>query len=240
MKGIVLHHEKNWTYVLDQDGIFHRVRGFGERSVAEEVELPLLSARRSRIIISAAAGIIFFLLGAFAAAFGASSYYLCVDVNPSVEVSFNAFNRFTSARALNPEGEIILEGLSLRGPPEQVLSGLLERIGEYEYITSSPDGKAEVFITVVGRDEKVCADIEQRLQPLLADAGRQNPVVLSSCDFKFRKQAESLGVSSGVLLWAERFREQNEEIPLADILEMPVGDIVEGVQSHDGSQQQLE
>ncbi len=240
MKGIVLYHEKNRTYVLDRDGIFRRVKGLGNRSVAEEVDLPFFLSRRFQVSVSVAASFIVLLAVAFAVVFGVSSYYLCVDVSPSVEISFNVFNLYRSARALNPEGEVILDGLDLRGPPERVVSDIVRKMNEFEYISDAPENGVKICVTVVGRNERACAAVEHRLQPLLDDAERQYPILLSSCDFELREKAEYLGVSSGVLLLAELFQENNEEIPLADILEMPVRDILKGVPPHDSASRQRE
>ncbi|MEY8391788.1 hypothetical protein AALA98_10510 [Lachnospiraceae bacterium 45-W7] len=41
--------------------------------------------------------------------------YVSIDVNPSVELALNRFDRVVSAKAYNAEGEELLEGLSLEG-----------------------------------------------------------------------------------------------------------------------------
>lgn len=231
MKGVILHHEENRTYLLGQDGIFRRIRRVRDRAVGEEIDIPFSLLHRGRLLVSVAAVIAMALIVVFAIAFGASAYYVCVDVNPSVELSFNIFHRLTGARALDAEGGVVLEGLTLKGGPEQAMDTLLAAINAYEYITNNPDGKPDVCITVVGRDKDARAAVEQRLMPLLADAGSQSNIFVGSCDLEYRERAESMGVSAGMLMWAERFREYNEEIPLADVLEMPVGELVDGVRS---------
>lgn len=41
--------------------------------------------------------------------------YLSVDINPSVELSLNRFNRVTSAEGKNQDGVLILQGITLKG-----------------------------------------------------------------------------------------------------------------------------
>lgn len=41
--------------------------------------------------------------------------YISIDVNPSIELALNRFDRVVSVTAYNPEGEEILQDLSLKG-----------------------------------------------------------------------------------------------------------------------------
>ncbi|MDR1736747.1 MAG: hypothetical protein LBR85_07780, partial [Oscillospiraceae bacterium] len=106
-----------------------------------------------------------------------------------------------------------------------VLGEVFARISRFEYADGSPGG-TETLVTIVGEDAGR-ARVELLVKPAIESLDREGPVILGSCGFAVRERARDIGVSSGRLLWADAFSERNQGIPLADILEMPIGELVD-------------
>lgn len=75
--------------------------------------------------------------------------YVSIDVNPSIELALNRFDRVLSATAFNKDGEAVLEGLSVKGKTyTQAIDQILACANMQSYLT----GEADLVFTVAAGD----------------------------------------------------------------------------------------
>ena len=110
------------------------------------------------------------VLAAFAALFvvlglgglyGVSTYpvsYVSIDVNPSIELSLNCWNRVISATAYNDEGVRILNTVSVKGMP---FESALETIVESETMAPYLEGDADMTVTIATGSQRREAQISE-------------------------------------------------------------------------------
>ncbi|MCI9448050.1 MAG: hypothetical protein HFH36_11830 [Lachnospiraceae bacterium] len=77
--------------------------------------------------------------------------YVSIDINPSIELGLNRFERVVSATAYNPEGEEILRGLSLKG---KRYTEAIDCVVESEAMGRYLAGKEELVLTVAAVDSQ--------------------------------------------------------------------------------------
>lgn len=104
----------------------------------------------------------------FVLVFGIESYlwiqmpvsYISIDVNPSIELALNRFNRVVSAEAYNEEAEQILKGLSLKW--KNYTEAMEEIVAEKEMNVYLMDGSELVFTVAAdgGRNDELKSGIE--------------------------------------------------------------------------------
>lgn len=86
--------------------------------------------------------------------------YISIDVNPSIELALNRFNRVVSAKAYNEEAEGILNGLSLKWKDyTEAMEEIVDGKEMNDYLTD----EAELIFTVVtdgGQNGELAAGIE--------------------------------------------------------------------------------
>ena len=86
--------------------------------------------------------------------------YVSIDVNPSLELALNRFDKVVSAAAYNEEGEEILQGLSLEG---KVYTEAIDEVIESEIMEQYLTKEAELVFTVAAegsREEELKAGVE--------------------------------------------------------------------------------
>lgn len=86
--------------------------------------------------------------------------YISIDVNPSIELALNRFNRVISAEAYNEEAEEILKGLSLKWKEyTEAMAQIVDGTEMNVYLT---DGSELVFTVAAdgGRNEELKSGIE--------------------------------------------------------------------------------
>jgi len=138
MRGIIAEINGKYAIILAQDGSFKKIRVLSHMAVGSEIDLdqPSENIKVTRLIskVSAIAAGALFILGI---GYGAYSYtvpysYVDVDINPSIELTVNIYDRIIKMEALNDDGKKILENrnlknTSLQSGVAQILSIALEQ-----------------------------------------------------------------------------------------------------------------
>lgn len=220
-KGIILEIEGRQAIVLTAGGDFRRVPlPSAAGTVGDEIDLPSLW---NRSVVSlwqrrvwwlapvAAVLIVVLLLPLWPwSKVNAATYYVSIDINPSLELTLNGRERVIEARGLNQEGQNLLTRLNFRGQPVAVvLRNLLQLAVEEEYLKS--DGAVVIAVTPAGKTlDQRAVQAAQRLQEegrqALAEKARQVPLQALTTTRTLRQEAQTLNLSSGryaVLLEAQ-------------------------------------
>lgn len=137
MRGIVAETNKKYAIILAQDGSFRKIKAAAYMTVGSEIDLnqPTGNVKVSRLMtkISAIAAAALFIMGI---GYGAYSYtvpysYVDVDINPSIELTVNVYDRIITTEALNDDGKKLLDNknlknLSLKAGVSQLLNTALD------------------------------------------------------------------------------------------------------------------
>jgi hypothetical protein len=114
MKGIVAELDGKKAVILAQDGTFIKIRASANMSAGSEVDInqPAANARVIRLAarVSSIAAAALFAVGV---SYGAYCYtlpysYVDVDMNPSVELTANVYDRIIKVEALNEDGKKLI------------------------------------------------------------------------------------------------------------------------------------
>ena len=144
MKGIVAEINGKYAVVLTQTGSFKRVKASHDMAIGKEIDISSLTENgkiaRSVIKITslAATGLLALGVGLGAYSYTLPYSYIHVDINPSIELTVNMYDRIIGAEALNIEGEELLSQNDLKN--EKVNTGvarLLNTAVQQGYLNSS-------------------------------------------------------------------------------------------------------
>lgn len=117
--------------------------------------------------------------------------YVSIDVNPSIELALNRFDRVVFAEAYNPEGEEILKELSLKGKKyNDALDAIVASDAMQPYLTRD----AELVFTVAA-DEQRERSLIHGVQHCLAHVGCDSHSV--GADLALVSAAHDCGLSLG-------------------------------------------
>ena len=135
MRGIVMEIKNGRCIVLKKDGTFAELRN-RSYTVGQEVSAPDPSVRKA---LSAAAC----LAVICTAALGYRLYYtptsyVYMDINPSVRLDLNCFERVIDVVALNEDAEVLLSHTAVRkGKPETCMSTIVSACQEQRYLNET-------------------------------------------------------------------------------------------------------
>ena len=138
--------------------------------------------KKFRLAVSLAAACLMLTVGGYACYFTPVSY-VCVDINPSVELSVNLFGRVVRAQGYNEDGARLLEdGGYTHAPVEGAVRALVEKAAAEGYLAG--DGTSVIAVTAESRSEKAAAKLQSAGETgvgLALQAAEQSAVVYADC-----------------------------------------------------------
>ena len=109
MKALVLEVEGKHAVVLNKEGEFIRIKNDGTFRVGYEIDVPIQTAGVSILTrIGQIAAVVVIMLGLSSGAYCYSTpySYVSLDINPSIEIQANIFDRIINVEGLNDEAKI--------------------------------------------------------------------------------------------------------------------------------------
>lgn len=125
-----------------------------------------------------------------------------IDVNPSIELSINTSDRVVSVRAVNPDANIILEGMDLTGATTKVaVNAIIGSMLQNGYLRTEKTDKILVSVTAKdeGKSEEIQKSVETNINEFLAACAVDASVITQNVveDKEVSGMAENLGISPG-------------------------------------------
>jgi len=155
--------------------------------------------------------------------------YLCLDINPSVELGINAFGRVVSILAYNEDG------FSLLRDNQYVNLSVVDAVGTLVHNAMKQgfiagDGSTVIAVTAESNREKAAAQLQSSGDSAAnstLSAGGISAIVYSDCtDLQFRKQAQDAGISPGKLRLIMILQTLDPSIAIEDYKNAKMTDII--------------
>lgn len=120
MKGIVMEVTGKYAIILTRDGLFKKIKAQPGMTPGVEIDTSMpckaAPARRPMYRIASIAASILLVLGSGSAVFSYNAPYSYVDfdINPSIGLTANIYDRIIKVEALNEDGSRLIEGRNLK------------------------------------------------------------------------------------------------------------------------------
>ncbi len=153
--------------------------------------------------------------------------YVSIDVNPSVELVLNRIDRVVSTAAYNPEGEELLDGLSLRG---KTYLQAIEQIAASDIIKKYLSSDEELVLTVAadGKKEQVLTAGVERSCRHIGHGSRS-----VSVDLSVAEQAHGNGLSIGKYSAYLQLSQYDESVTVEECRHMSMAQIHSRIIEHE-------
>ncbi|MFZ5596682.1 MAG: anti-sigma factor domain-containing protein [Bacillota bacterium] len=200
-KCIVLEVDKGTCTVLSADGQFRKVKARGDLSPGQEITLP---GRNTGVFRYALAACLMFIIFTALAwdrwMTPAVAAYVCLDINPSVELSLDRGNRVIDVSPLNDDGRDIISGLDLKGVDVGRAVGMLVNEAVVKnYIRPADVNTIATAVTPLdgGEREAVEQAIRESVQAVLDESGAKADIVVGEISPGQRDEAARAGLTPG-------------------------------------------
>lgn len=128
--------------------------------------------------------------------------YVSIDINPSVELGVNAFDKVVDVQAYNTDGEQVLESVDVEGDNvTEAVNEIVAAAEENGYVLA--DGSTVVSVTAETDDEELATELEEEAEAgateALEESGTTAVINKDNVALARRDEARELGITPGKL-----------------------------------------
>lgn len=244
MKAVIMEIERGYAVALTENREFIKIKDNGRLKIGYEVDVPcgagIKTGTWTRIASVAAAFLMVIGVGAGVYSYSASYVYVNMDINPSIELTANVFDRIIGARGLNEDGEKLLSlGKYSNRPLDEGIQDILKSAVDEGYINNESEANT-VVIAVSARNPKKAVQIsdtvENTAKAKLEEAKVQTEIIVEKATLQKVEDAKKHGISPGKLVLIEKLieadpelKEENVESIVEDKKEASVKEIMKSI-----------
>jgi hypothetical protein len=239
VKAVIVDIQAKNAVALNKNGQFIKLKSNRNMKIGTEIDIPERAGLNiySFTRMASAAAMFFVVMGL---GYGVYSYnspfsYIDMDINPSVEITANRYNRIIDIEALNDDGNKLINKESFKNKSlKEGLEGLLQNAIEEGYIKDNLDNA--VMLTVSSKNEVKAAEVENSIK-ITAEEGLKKVdkvanLVVEKVSIQRHEDARRIDISPGKLLLIERLQEVDSAIKLEDYKNAPVRDILKKINDY--------
>lgn len=241
MKAVVVEIKNSFAAVLSDDGCISTIKNNNyEIGQVVQTSNPIVQFSK-KIAVFAASAAAFVILGVGAWAYATPYTYVSVDVNPSIEYTVNRFNRVLTVKAMNDDGEEIINEISLddlkNKTIEEALLQTVNQITASGYFTRTMEGG--IVITTASKDDeaadKLATDLQLAVEAEISESEEDVIVEAYSVTLERVSEAKELGVTPGKLNLVEKLQASAADpttINVEEWLDRPVKEIMKATKEN--------
>jgi hypothetical protein len=228
VKAIVAEIDKKQMIVITENGDFLKVKRQMSAAIGDEIQLKqqkkYLSYKRLAGIAACFLACIFLSTGVYA--YYTPYSYVSLDINPSISLSLNRFERVISVNPLTEDAvSFIKETKNLKNQNiDKALSEIISSASDKGYIDEKTEN--QIMIVVSTKNPKEETKLEDTLTQIaameLSKVNESSEATVEKTTVEIYKTAVSNNVSPGKEILADKLREFNPEITDEEVEDMSV------------------
>lgn len=232
-KGLVLEVNDEYAILADSKGRFVRVKNKGGLQVGSEYEARGIFEIKKQIVIAVASLFLLSCIGGYGYTYASPKAYVALDINPSVKLTTNMYDKVIKIETLNEDAKIITKGLKIKNKDiKEVLKLLVASATENGYIVKDSDNA--IMVTATSEDETVTEEIlnsaEEAINEELEVKEVENAEIIKENTNQERfDEAERLGISPGKMNLLEKLKVESPDINADEYTDKPVKEIMKKI-----------
>lgn len=169
--------------------------------------------------------------------FNIPTSYVSVDINPSIMLSANSWDRVVKVEGLNKDAKEVISNLNLYGKDvSDAVNQIVNIATNLGYIDKNIDDNAILVSTYCDNTEKR-EQLQDRIHDNLNQSLNKNGIRLLIIDMELTeedaKKANDYGVSEAKILFVNKALEGNPELKFEDLIYMPTREIAKYIEGYE-------
>lgn len=159
--------------------------------------------------------------------------YVDVDVNPSIELTLNRFDRVIDARAYNDDGQYIISGVSIKHSGyDDALVALMEAMTEQGYFQDGGLVSVTLQTDDKSKETALLADIQTGVESYLSEHSQTASLDVFPVSGETRTHSHEAGVSPAKYIAIQELIEADPTASVESCRENTIGEIRRMTQEH--------
>lgn len=242
MKRVVVKVNNKKAIVLNSEGIFEEVKNKGYvvgQRIPDGLENrgKVMFLRRLAGIAVAACLLIAIVTGG-AYTYNKPTTVLSVDINPSIEIVANTFNKVIDFDAINKDAEGVLANVDIKGKEiEDAVQSIVEEATEQGFISNEKNNPVLIAVASEEQDksEKIRSDVRSVVERVLEERAQDAEVISDNVDLSKVEEAHNLGITAGKLNIVQKYVatiDEPENVDIEEWINAPVKDVISAINSN--------
>lgn len=150
-----------------------------------------------------------------------------LDANPSIELTVNKLGRVLSARACNPDAQLVLDGLELRNQSLQTAADAIVANMQANGYVSADANSILVTVEADKGDARLCGRLADAVESAQTDCGMESAVLAQVLedDPALEAYASAVGVSAGKAMLIRQISAQVQDLTGSELVGLPINDL---------------
>jgi hypothetical protein len=241
MKGIIAEIDGSKMIVIAKNGDFIKCKKLPNFNIGDEVNIPMVNMATvyKRMSVVAASFLIFAMLSTGVYAYYTPYSYVSVDINPSLELSVNRFEKVIGAHAFNEDAKKVLGAASdiKNKSVDAALAQIINTASDQGYL--QPETSNNVMIVVSSSSNKeeaaLAVKVSKASTEALSHLSSNYEVILEKTQMDNYKKAQKKNISPGRVILASEFKEVKPDIDEDQIIRMPLQQAIKQIEKKDDS-----
>lgn len=236
MNGIIAEIHNSYMIVITKKGDFIKCKKLPDFQIGDEVNIPktTMAAFYKRLSTVAASLIIFAMLSTGVYAYYTPYSYISMDINPSLELYVNRFDRVIGAHAFNEDAKKLIDAAKgiKNKDVDKALENILDSAAESGYLKENAENSVMFVVSSNNaKEEAVLADIVSNTSSeMLANISTDYEVILEKAKVEAYKKAKEGNVSPGKVILADKFNEVKPDLDKEKIKQMPLQQAIKEIE----------
>lgn len=165
--------------------------------------------------------------------------YVSIDINPSIMISTNVFNKVVKVESLNDSADRVIKDLNLYGKNVvDAVNEIVDNATNLGYIKEEAEDNAILVTTYCNNEQKrneLQEQIHNNINQSLNSKGIKSLIIDTELSEEDAKKANEYGVSEAKVLFVKKAIEQNPELKFEDLIYLPVREIAKYIEGYENT-----
>lgn len=233
MKALVMEINKDRMILMKSDSTFVNVKYMPGVNIGDEITVPEKQFYWRNVYksISVAAAIIMMLIGGLQVKTYYTPYgYMNIDINPSVELAYNKYERIIGIKGLNDDGEKIVQHIEdiKNKRIEEGVKNIVEAASNENYLIGESDNAImlSLYSPDSSKGDKLKEKVNNSVNVYLSSNNKKAELINETVTKEEIDRAALQKVTIGKLKLYEKVKQTNPNISLEEIKNKPVKEII--------------
>ncbi len=175
------------------------------------------------------------LIGGFLI-FNSPRNYVSLDINPSIMISTNLFDKVVKVEALNDDAKKIIEEENFYGKDvSNAINNIVKKATDLGYVDKNDDNVILVstYCDNEQKREKLQQSIHKNLDEKLNNNGIRSLIIDTELTEEDAKKANEYGVSEAKILFVKQAINQNPDLQFEDLIYLPAKEIAKYIDGYE-------
>jgi len=205
-----------------------------KRKIDSKIQKP----HKTNVLVMTFASLIFiFLLSGYIYLEKKEVSYVSIDINPSIVLSANRFDRVIKVEGLNSDAKKVLQNIDVKNEKLNVaVNKIVDEATRHGFLDPKVEDNAVLVTTYcndIQKREELQNDIHNSLRNNLMNRGIKSLIIDQELTEEDIKMANEYHVSQGKILFVKKAIEEHPELKLEDLIYLPIKEIAKYIEGYE-------